>query len=204
MIRFSAATVLILLAGSALAAAPSADPDWPCVQRKVPSLTPAAIWTGPAIEEISEQWRQDPRIAGLVSRLAARRMPLAEAEAEIAAFARSLPEEERREALTLLFAGLFEVMNRERSEIMEGIERYARRQRALAETIRTDAAAVNALHSAPETDASTLAQAEERLHWNTRIFDERRSALPYICDVPRIVEQRVFALGRAIAEEIPE
>lgn len=173
------------------------DTDWPCVQRKVPTLTPAAVWTGPAIDE-ADDWRADDEVRQLVDLLSQRRVPQDEAVATINSFAEELPIEERPARLTLLFYGLFETMNAERSEIIEGIERYAKRQKALVQKIREEKAKVAA------SPVGTTSEAEQRLQWDLRVFEERRQSLPYICEVPRLVEQRLFALGRAIASAIPD
>src|SRR4051812_12032042 len=42
-----------------VAAAP-ADPDWPCVQRLVPTLTAATLWAGPAPKG---DWHADKEVA---------------------------------------------------------------------------------------------------------------------------------------------
>ena len=190
-----------VFASGAIAAGPSAEsPDWPCVQRKVPSLTPAAVWAGPELSADAD-WRADPEVASLVARLAQRRLPMATAETEIEAFARTL-DEEREERLTLLFAGLFEVLDAERGTIIEGIERYARRQRELADTVRAMAAQTDALRREAAPDPHAVEQAQTQLLWQTRIFNERRGSLPFICEVPRLVEQRLFALGRAISRAL--
>lgn len=199
-----AALVAGALAGTAAAdGPPRTDPDWPCVQRKVPTLTPAAIWTGPAIEETGD-WAAEPEVRELVARLSRRRVPLEEAEAEIAAYAGTLPPETRAERLTLLFAGLFETMNAERGDVIEGIERYARRQKELAAEVRRDAAALEAARRSAEPDPAAVAEAERKLFWDQRVFDDRRKSLPYICEVPRLVESRLFALGRAVGQVMPD
>jgi hypothetical protein len=191
---------LLLAAGAAAADEPERlDPDWPCVQRKVPALTPAAIWTGPAIDGV-EDWAADPEVARLVGRLSQRRVPMETAKAAISAFAEATPPERRAERLTALFAGLFEVMDAERGEIIEGVERFARRQKALAERIRAQFAG---LEAAPPGSAEAT-EAQARMDWDRRIFEERRQSTSYICEVPRLVEQRLFALGRAIAEATPD
>lgn len=193
------ATAALVAAAGAAAAQEAArvDPDWPCVQRKVPTLTPAAIWTGPAIEEAGD-WRDDEEVRELVNLLSQRRVPQDEAVAAIESFAEGLPAEERSTRLTLLFAGLFDTMNAERSEIIEGIERYARQQKALVETIREQKETVEV------SSVGTASEAEQQLLWNLRVFEERRQSLPYICEVPRLVEQRLFALGRAIGNVVSE
>lgn len=205
--RWIAAGAVAVAAASAAAPLPAQPaggeaPDWPCVQRKVATLTPATIWTGPAIETAGSDWAADAEVADLVARLAQRRLPLEEAEAEVSAFAASLPEGEREARLTRLFAGLFETMNRERGEIMEGIERFARRQRELAEEVRAEAARLGEARAAPGADPTTLAEAQAALDFRIRAYNERRASLTYACEVPRIVESRLFALGRAISGEI--
>jgi hypothetical protein len=185
-----------LLAAGAAGAQPAADPDWPCVQRKVPSLTPAVVWAGPPFEAGALDWEADAEVAALVARLSQRRVAEEDAAAEVEAFAADAGDDR----LLLLFAGLFETMDRERSAVMEGIGRYARRQIAEAEEIRMQASALETHRAGMAPEA--LAGAEEALTWRIRVFDERRDNLAYACEVPRLVEQRLFALGRAIAGEI--
>jgi hypothetical protein len=69
-------TVVIELAlpGMALAADPR-FPDWPCNQVKVPEISVAAVWAGPAIDDVSNAWEEDAATKDLVARLAARRTP---------------------------------------------------------------------------------------------------------------------------------
>lgn len=185
------------------AAAGVTDPDWPCVQRKVASLSPAAIWTGPAADAPgTADWRSDEEIARMVARLAQRRLPLRDATAEVPVFAASLPDDERTVRLTLLFAGLFETMDAERTDIIAGIERYARRQKEMAVTIRTEASALGEARISAGSDPAKMAELagqEEQILWQTRVFNDRRASLGAICEVPRLVEQRLFALGRAIS-----
>ena len=191
--RALAAAAFLLAAGTASAQ----DDAWPCVQAKVATLTPAAIWTGPPFEPGAADWASDAEVAALVERLSQRRVPLEDAQREVEAFAAGLgPEAEAR--LGLLFAGLFERMDAERSEVVAGIERYARRQVAAARDIRAESAALDARRREEGADPAAVAEEEATLDWRIRVFDERRRALPYACEVPRLIEQRLFALGRTI------
>ncbi|RYI14311.1 MAG: hypothetical protein EON48_11985, partial [Acetobacteraceae bacterium] len=45
---------------------------------------------------------------------------------------------------------------------------------------------------------------EEKLDWDVRIFTDRQAQLTYVCETPVILEQRAFALGRAIAGHLPK
>ena len=182
----------------------SQDPDWPCVQRKVPQLSAAAVWEGPPIEGAAKQWRDDAEVAAFVEQIAARRMSLEDAEAAIADFGAGLDAAEREARLTLVFAGLFETLDRERSDVIAGIERYGRRQKTLAEQIRIERAQLSELSAAAAAaaDAQRAAELQNRLIWETRIFNERRNSLAFVCEVPTLIEQRLFVLARAIQAAI--
>lgn len=176
------------------------DPDWPCIQRKVPELSAAAVWAGPPIEQAAGRWRDDPQVVALVEKIAARRTPLEEAEAGIEAFAAGLPEAEREDRLTLVFAGLFQTFDRERSDVIAGIERYGRKQKAMADRIRAEQAELSELRraAAEAGDAARAEQLNNQVLWETRIFNERRNSLTFVCEVPTLIEQRLYLLARAI------
>ena len=89
---------LACLAGLPQQAQPSKDPDWPCIQRKVPELSLGQIWNGPELPAAAKDWSKDKDIAALVQELAARRVPIAEAQKEIREFAASLPADQRKAA----------------------------------------------------------------------------------------------------------
>ncbi|MBV8397591.1 MAG: hypothetical protein JOZ17_02480, partial [Acetobacteraceae bacterium] len=122
---------------SVQAAPPGADPNWPCQQIKVPELSIAAIWNGPPVDSYRTTWEQDSTVAELAHRLAQRRMPLDQAEAEIKSFAENAGTEKQSRLLTL-FAALFDVLSRERDSIMAGLDRFGTRQKELAADIRSE------------------------------------------------------------------
>lgn len=200
--RVAPVVLWLCAAAGGAAAQPASDPDWPCVQRKVAALSPAAVWTGPPIPDGAD-WRGDAEVAALVERLAQRRLFLEDAEADVAAFAATKSGDAARNQLALLFAGLFETMDAERGAVIEGIERYARRQVAMADAIRARASELDAARRAPEANADALAAEQNDLTMQIRIFDERRGSLSYVCEVPRLIEARLFALGRAITSAMP-
>src|SRR6202008_1543785 len=103
------ALVAAMWPSSSLAADPR-YPDWPCAQAKVPEISLAAVWSGPALDDATSKWRDSPKISQLVARLAVRRTPLDQAEKEIAEFLKEAPSE-KAERGKLVFAGLFETLN---------------------------------------------------------------------------------------------
>ena len=187
-------------------AASSKSKAWPCIQRKVPELSAATIWSGPPVNKDDRAWAKHSAIAPLVKSTTSRRNSIAEAKAKIDAFAATL-KDDKAARLTQLFVGQFTLINSERREVMAGIERYARRQQALSEAIKTSIGELNALaakESPTDADNKRLDELNEKLKWNTRIFDEREQSLQYVCDVPVLLEKRLFALGRHIMTHLPK
>lgn len=185
----------------ALAAA-SNDPDWPCIQRKVPELSVGQVWNGPEIPETAENWNSDPKLEELVGELAARRNPLDAAQKRIVEFATDLPKNEVNDKLFQLFQGLFETLNREREQVISGISRYAAKQRELAADLRKEASAVDAMRAKADADLEELDKLDERLKWETRVFEERVQSLTYVCEVPTIIEQRLYGLSKTIGQSM--
>ena len=174
------------------------DPDWPCIQPKVGALSYGQMWSGPPLDEALETWRQDPAVADLVPVIVARRTKPEEVSAEIDKFAKAAGAEKNAK-LTLLFAGAFEEINTTRSAVLNGIERYARKQRTLSEKIKQESLKLASERKDMATQNSPeFQQKEQARDWDTRIYDERAQALTYVCESPVILEQLAFALGREI------
>ncbi|PNG24600.1 hypothetical protein [Methylocella silvestris] len=183
--------------GATVQAAPPANKDWPCKQILVEQISLPAVWSGPPID--SAQWREDSAIAGLVAEIAARKTAIEAAEKTIEGFAAAAgPDKNAR--LTALFAGAFETLNRERSEVIEGLMRFSRKQKALASKIRAENATIQNAPGAsrPEQPEPADNPAVEKLQWDIRLFDEGRQSLTYACEAPTLIEQRLFALARSI------
>ncbi len=195
---------IVLLGGAGSRDAGAADPrypDWPCVQAKVPEISIAAVWDGPSIDDARNAWQNDPNIENLVARLAARRVPLEEAQKNIVDFI-AVAGAAKTQKGVLLFAGLFDTLNRQRTDVMNGLERLQRREKELADRIRADVAAVRALQDQAQPDQAKMDDINSRIAWSTRIFDDRRKSVRYACEVPTIIERRLFALGRTIQQEL--
>jgi DNA polymerase III alpha subunit len=186
--------------GSALAADPR-YPDWPCNQIKVPEISVAAVWAGPPIDDVESVWEQDPAIRNLVAQLAARRTPLEDAQKMISDVITGDAAERQRKA-KLIFAGLFKSLNHERSEVMNGIERFSRKQREFADQVRSTILQLRELQDAPDRDETKVEELVSRVEWDTRIFDERSKTIGYVCEVPVLIEQRLFALSRTIQQSL--
>lgn len=193
-----------LAASSVAGAAPPGprDPDWPCEQIKVPQLSLAAVWSGPSLDaQQYADWRQDPQLAALVEELAQRRVPINEAHEKIAAFAQQSGDQKQTKLLSLL-AGLFSVLDKERSAVITGLDRFGARQKELAAELRNDNEKLRALQADPKSEIADVNQMMQRVTWEAEVFQDRRQAIRYACDVPGKIEQRLFALARTIQNSL--
>jgi hypothetical protein len=176
-------------------------PDWPCAQAKVPDLSLAAVWAGPPLDDVADKWKNDAKVSALLPRLAARRTPLDEAQKAITEFLAGSTAE-KIEMGKLLFAGLFDTLNAQRSSVMSGLERVTRKQRQAADKIRTDTLVLQALQDGSPPDQAKIEELGNQLVWETRIFEDRQRVIKFVCEVPTAIDQRLFALGRMIQQEI--
>ena len=176
-------------------------PDWPCAQAKVPEISLAAVWDGPPLDDAPDKWKNNTRVSALISKLGARRTPLDEAQKAIAEFLAGSAAEKVTTG-TLLFAGLFDTLNAQRSSVLNGLERVTRKQREAADKIRSDTLALQALQDASPPDQSKIDELGNQLIWETRIFEDRRRVIKFVCEVPTAIDQRLFALGRTIQQEM--
>ena len=204
MIRTTALILLLSATATAALAQPKTDPDWPCVQRKVETLSPGQFWTGPDIAAAGD-WGSDNDAAVLAQKIASRRTDLSQVDPLLDTFAAKFgaDKDAKDKALTRVYAGVFEVINGERSKIMGGIARYAQGQRRMAERIRDEADKISQVKDAPsQGDATELPKdqtdLETKFAWNRRIFQERSQSLTYVCEVPQLLEQRLGELAKRI------
>ena len=180
-------------------AAGSPDPDWPCVQRRQPSLSLAQVWSGPLPDEAAQALAETPEVEKLAQLIALRRTPMEQSDAAIAAFA----AEHDPPALTALIVATLAHVNEARDRVMAGITRYAHKQEDLDARIDTARHEFAAANAAEPKDFDRIDALEEEIDWSTRIFQERQQSLTYVCETPVILEQRAFALGRSIASHLP-
>jgi hypothetical protein len=194
---YPAALALAIIFTELVSAQPRPDPDWPCVQRKMPTIGAGAVWSGPSFDQVGA-WSRDFEAAALAQKLASRRTPLRDIGGLVEAFANEAgPEKPHR--LTRVVAGSHELINDERQRIIRGIERYNQGQRRFADRIRDAADRITAVKDSPSTTTSNeLEDLEKRFAWDKRIFEERSQALEYVCEAPVLLEQRLFEIARQV------
>jgi hypothetical protein len=194
-----AIAIMALLASQAIAQSRAkADPDWPCRQIKVQTYSLAGVWSGPELDLNSQSWRDESDIADLAAKMTQRRIPIADVESAVADF-KAKAGADADAKLLRAFAAAFQDLSRQRSQILDGLERFGRKQRAMADHIRAENEAVQ--KSADQNQGGqTLpaADSQEQLRWDIRIFDDRRQTITYVCETPTLIEQRIGAIARAV------
>lgn len=197
MIR--AALVLIILAGPAFSAG-SPDPDWPCIQRRMPELSVAQVWTGPLPDESTADLAKQADIQKLAQVISLRRTTMDDVEKLAADFAQTASEQE----LVALFEASFDHIQKARDRVMAGITRYAHKQAALEVQIEEMRNRFATLMAEESKDFDAIDKTEIDLEWSIRIFKDRQQALTFVCDTPVILEKRAFSIGRIIAGHLPK
>ncbi len=174
------------------------DSDWPCQQIKTPTFSLAAVWDGPPLDLDSQSWRDESDVADLEAQMAQRRVPIADVETAITDFkAKAGPDANTK--LLRAFAAAFTDLSQQRSQIIDGLDRTGRRQKALADRIRAENETVQ--KSSDENSAGQAlpgASSQEKLLWDIRVFDDRRQTVTYVCEAPTLIEQRIGEIARAV------
>ncbi len=190
------------LAALAVGAAgpPPADPDWPCVQRLVPTLTAGTIWAGSVAA--AGDWRADPQVAAVVAEAAPRGRPVSGAVARLDAYAATLPAAGRPAALGLVFTGLVDETNRQRAEVIERLRGIARRQRSLTEITDRVTAELRALPA--DAPAAVREEVVQRRTFLIREYEEIGRTIRYACEVPGALEARLGSFAQALQKDLAQ
>lgn len=187
--------------------AAAGPPDWPCVQRLIPELAWGTIWTGPSPEELEQAWWEDEVVGRVVRYATARATPEEQALERVREFVESVSEEaseeEAERRLTLLFAGLFELTNRERRRTIDGIRSASRAQLARLATISAMVDELEERRAGEGADAAELERLSEALFWEQRTFQQRQQALPAMCEQPYLLEEKLSRMVRTIMAHMP-
>ena len=179
------------------------SPDWPCIQRKVPTISAAQVWDGPPLDGIKEF---SPDIRDLTEVLESRRVTAEDAEKAIKEYAAKMPEAERDQKLTELFASVLGEINTDRAFVMSRVEEFQKRQKGRAAELEREGQKL-AEKGIAATDEllpteTKLTPEQQEYNWNARIFQERQQNLTMACEIPTLIEQRAYEIGRLIRAQM--
>lgn len=186
------------------AVAQDVDPEWPCIQRLVPTVSPAVMWPVPVDESMSKIWRKDRSIRKLAERLGDLDEFTDEDRAAIESFADSIAESDKELQLSLLAVGVVDVTNRVRSQYIKGIKRYTSQQIAISQQIEDTLNELSLLgKEANSGDNQERLEIEETLRWHERVYDQRENTIRLLCEEPVELEQRLSDVLRDAAQYLP-
>ena len=189
---FIAAIALALHATPIFAQYPGQDPDWPCAQRLVPTLTPGSYWNGPISSNPS--WRDDEALFELVTDIVNRDTDDADGLAKLNIYVNSIPNAQRAAALPQLFSAIVDQTNDERTLLIQRIKQLGLRQRRMGDVVASISTKVDEL---PTTDPHYQDLAGER-DFDVRAFQETQHTMRYACEAPANMERRLGLYARAL------
>lgn len=182
--------------------------EWPCIYRKVPQLTAAMIWDGPEITDTTS-WHKDDAIRKLSQFLISRRVKIDEVNTAIKKYAAGLSEDQRDAKLTELFSAVLTRTNEDRKTVMNGIEKFHKRQVERSKAIEKEALEIQPEEQAAAEDpgadvgvAGRESDAAEKYKWEIRTFQEKQANIPIACEIPQLIDERAGEIARAIRAEM--
>jgi hypothetical protein len=197
---------LLALADAACFAAPAprrgGGADWPCQQRLMPVIGSGALWSGPPLDSAGD-WHGEPTVAELVGRIAPRNVSTEAGVAAIGTFADELPAADRPRLMTLVFAGLLDETNRERTEIIARLKDLGHRQHELADIASRAGEALRGIPAdATGDDAARRTDLEQRFAFVTQAFENTQRTMRYACEAPVRLEARLGRYAQAVKSRL--
>ena len=185
-----------ILIGGPVASATFDDPTWPCIQRKVETLSPALMWPADFAALAPVEGSTDA-IDDLAATLSLRRLDEDQLRAAIERFdaAAAGPD-----AMAHVFQRVFDRMANRRTKILDGIAEYSLGQIDLAQRIEAARADMDAQMDRDTPDFDRVDALEEQIAWDERIYNERRTSLTYVCETPQLLEQRLYAIAQILQD----
>ena len=187
-------------------APPESSPKkWPCDQVYNPKLDLKAVWNGPQIDDFKKNWWKDDEVIEMVNKLSDPILSEDEGTRIIEDFAKKhsyfglVKKKERNTKLINIFVGLFEKASQKRNKQYEGIIKFVERQDVIRKTIGDASKELRKYRKAGlDVKDPKFTEAEAKMKWNTRVFDQRTRLTEYVCEEPVFLEQRIGYQARKI------
>ena len=187
-------------------APPESSPKkWPCDQVYNPKLDLKAVWSGPQIDDFKKNWWKDDEVIEMVNKLSDPILSEDEGTRIIEDFAKKhsyfglVKKKERNTKLINIFVGLFEKASQKRNRQYEGIIKFVERQDVIRKTIGDASKELRKYRKAGlDVKDPKFTEAEAKMKWNTRVFDQRTRLTEYVCEEPVFLEQRIGYQARKI------
>lgn len=198
LLRSAVCAAVLAATSGPVGAVDYSDPTWPCIQRKVETLSVGLMWPHPLPETLDEAPYSE-----IIDTLSLRRLSEDELAAAVDTFVAANPEADL-DTFGIIFNGVFENLGSLRRQLIAGIGRYSEQQIALAQKIDAQHTEMAALEAADEPDFDRIDEIEAVVDWDERIYEDRVQALTYVCETPVLLEQRLFALAQLLLARAPD
>lgn len=186
------------------AQAQQVDPEWPCVQRLVPTVSPATMWPLPVDDNMMQSWAADDIIRPLAEHLGDLPELTDQERLAIQEFSENEAESDLEMRLTLLAAGVVDVTNRVRGKYIKGIKRYTKQQIAISHQIEDSLNQLSLLGDKDDADSlEKRTTIRDTLKWHERVYDQREHSIRLLCEQPVELEQRLSSVLREVAQYLP-
>lgn len=173
------------------------DPSWPCVQRKVETLSPGLMWPFPLKQNAEADNAQLIRDStDLADTLALRRVELTDVDAVIKGFVDH--HGGSPDTLGLVFGRVFDTLSTRRERIINGIGDFSMGQISLSKRVDSLRAEMDIALSAAELDYDRIDALEEQLDWDQVIYSDRQRSITYLCETPTLLERRLFSIAQML------
>lgn len=187
------------LPAEAVQAADFSDPTWPCIQRKVETLSLGLMWpTAIDSTAFEGQVRLQADVIELADTLALRRVDLNDLRAPVEAFAAKYEGDSA--VLGLVFERVFSGLSKRRTRIIGGIGDFSLSQIALAEQIDAKRLEMSELLDKSDPDYDRIDLLEEQIDWDQVIHSDRQRSIQYLCETPQLIEKRLFAIAQLLQQ----
>ena len=185
--------------------APGEPPKkWPCDQVYNPKINLTAIWQGPDISEYRKWWKDDDVIE-VVNKLSDPVLTEEDGIKVINEFAKKytffglIKKSSQKDKLLNVFAGLYEKALQRRNKQYLGIIKFVEKQDIVRNEIGAASKELRGLRkSGVDPKNPKFLDAEAKLKWNTRVFDQRTRLTEFMCEEPVYGEQRIGYQARQI------
>jgi len=179
------------------------DPEWPCIQRLIPEVSPAVMWPVPVEDDMRDLFSQDPATHALAEELGDIEIFTDAHQQSIQEFADAIEESQREYQLTLLATGIVDVSNGVRKDFIDGIKRYTRQQIVIAEQIEASLNELSELDEQTGEVTATQEEIRETLRWHERVYDQRERSIQLLCEEPVELEEKLSQVLRFTAQYLP-
>ena len=205
-LKYVVGLLLLACSTSSFSNAPEAPPKkWPCDQVYNPKLNITAIWQGPEIDEKLKNWWKHDDVIEYVNMLSDPVLSEKEGIKLIEEFAKKysyfglIKKGEQKEKLVFLFAGLYQKANDRRNRQYRGIIKFVEKQELIRKEIGISSKLIRSYRKKKiDQKNQKFIEANSRLEWNTRVFDQRTRLTEYVCEEPVLNTQRLGYQARKI------